>query len=36
MGNINKTDMEPLTKSLSFVSRHIFTTFLFTEAATLA
>ncbi len=28
MGNINKIDMEPLTKSLSLVSWHVFTLFL--------
>ena len=35
MGNINKADMEPLTKSLSFVTWHIFTIFLFISAFTL-
>ena len=35
MGNINKADMEPLTKSLSFVTWHVFTIFLFISAFTL-
>ena len=35
MGNINKADMEPLTKSLSLVSWHVFTIFLFISAFTL-
>ena len=35
MGNINKADMEPLTKSLSLVSWHVFTIFLFISAVTL-
>ena len=35
MGNINKADMEPLTKSLSFVTWHIFTIFLFVSSLTL-
>jgi uncharacterized membrane protein len=35
MGNINKTDMEPLTKSLSLVTWHVFTIFLFISAFTL-
>ena len=35
MGNINKADMEPLTKSLSLVTWHIFTIFLFISAFTL-
>ena len=35
MGNINKADMEPLTKSLSFVTWHVFTIFLFMSAFTL-
>ncbi|MDB9813129.1 hypothetical protein OAC45_01555 [Gammaproteobacteria bacterium] len=35
MGNINKADMEPLTKSLSLVTWHVFTIFLFISAFTL-
>ncbi len=35
MGNIYASDMEPLTKSLSLVSWHIFTIFLFVSALTL-
>ena len=35
MDNINKSDMEPLTKSLSLVAWHIFTIFLFVSAVTL-
>ena len=35
IGNINKSDLEPLTKSLSLVSWHIFTIFLFVSAVTL-
>jgi uncharacterized membrane protein len=35
MGNINKSEMAPMTKSLSLVSWHIFTIFLFISAATL-
>ena len=35
MGNINKSDLEPLTKSLSLISWHIFTIFLFVSAVTL-
>ena len=34
MGNINKSDLEPLTKSLSLVSWHVFTIFLFTGGVT--
>ena len=33
MGNINKSALEPLTKSLSLVSWHIFTVFLFVSFA---
>ena len=33
--NINKSDMEPLTKSLSLISWHVFTIFLFMSATTL-
>jgi len=36
MENVDKSDMEPLTKSLSLVSWHIFTIFLFISAITLA
>ena len=36
MGNINKADMEPLTKSLSLITWHVFTIFLFISAFTLA
>ncbi|MDA9230663.1 hypothetical protein N9P30_02415 [Alphaproteobacteria bacterium] len=36
IGNVDKSDMEPLTKSLSLVSWHIFTIFLFISAITLA
>ena len=32
MGNINKSDMEPLTKTLSLVSWHMFTIMLFVGA----
>ena len=35
MGNINKADVEPLTKSLSLVTWHIFTIFLFVSSLTL-
>ena len=35
MGNINKADMEPLTKSLSLVTWHVFTIFLLISAFTL-
>ena len=35
MGNIKKAYMEPLTKSLSFVTWHVFTIFLFISAFTL-
>ena len=35
MDNINKSDMEPLTKSLSLVTWHVFTIFLFISASTL-
>ena len=35
MGNIYKSEMEELTKSLSLVSWHIFTIFLFISALTL-
>tara|TARA_B100001175_G_C19245716_1_gene512187 strand:- start:284 stop:649 length:366 start_codon:yes stop_codon:yes gene_type:complete len=35
MGNIYASDMEPLTKSLSLVSWHVFTVFLFISALTL-
>ena len=35
MGNIYKSEMEPLTKSLSLVSWHVFTIFLFFSALTL-
>ena len=35
MGNINKSGIDPLTKSLSLVSWHIFTIFLFISACTL-
>ena len=34
--NIFKSDLEPLTKSLSLVSWHVFTVFLFVSASTLA
>ena len=36
MGNVNKSDLEPLTKSLSLISWHIFTIFLFVSAVTLS
>lgn len=36
IGNINKSDLMPLTKSLSLVSWHVFTIFLFVSATTLA
>ena len=36
IGNVDKSGMEPLTKSLSLVSWHIFTIFLFISAITLA
>ena len=35
MGNINKSELESLTKSLSLVSWHVFTIFLFISALTL-
>ena len=35
MGNIYKSEMESLTKSLSLVSWHVFTIFLFISALTL-
>lgn len=35
MKNVNKSSMEALTKSLSLVSWHAFTIFLFTSASTL-
>ncbi len=35
MGNINNSNMEPLTKSLSLVSWHVFTIFLLVSAVTL-
>ena len=35
MSNIYKSEMEPLTKSLSLVSWHVFTIFLFISAITL-
>ena len=35
MGNIYKSEMESLTKSLSLVSWHVFTIFLFISAITL-
>lgn len=35
MRNVNQSGMEPLTKSLSFVSWHVFTIFLFISASTL-
>tara|TARA_B100001559_G_scaffold74364_1_gene61205 strand:- start:462 stop:824 length:363 start_codon:yes stop_codon:yes gene_type:complete len=35
MGNIYKSEMEELTKSLSLVSWHVFTIFLFISALTL-
>jgi uncharacterized membrane protein len=35
MSNIDKSDMESITKSLSLVSWHIFTIFLFVGAVTL-
>jgi len=36
MGNVNKSDLEPLTKLLSLISWHIFTIFLFVSAVTLS
>ena len=36
MGNVNKSDLEPLTKSLSLISWHIFTVFFFVSAVTLS
>ena len=36
MGNVNKRDLEPLTKSLSLISCYIFTFFLFVSAFTLS
>jgi glucan phosphoethanolaminetransferase (alkaline phosphatase superfamily) len=36
IGNIYKSEMEPLTKSLSLVSWHVFTIFLFISAITLS
>ena len=35
MDNINRTDLEPLSKSLSLVSRHVFTIFLLVGAISL-
>ncbi|MDB2411797.1 hypothetical protein N9W64_04990 [Gammaproteobacteria bacterium] len=35
MGNIYQSEMEPLTKSLSLVSWHVFTIFLFITSITL-
>ena len=35
MGNINGSDMKPFTKSLSLVTWHVFTIFLFISALTL-
>ena len=35
MGNVNKSDLKPLTKSLSLISWHIFTIFFFVSAVTL-
>ena len=35
ISNVNDSDMEALTKSLSIVSWHVFTIFLFTSALTL-
>ena len=35
IGNVNDSDMETLTKSLSIVSWHVFTIFLFISALTL-
>ena len=35
VGNVNKSDMESITKSLSLVSWHIFTIFLFVGSVTL-
>ena len=36
MENVNRSDLEPLTKSLSLISWHIFTIFLFVSAVTLS
>ena len=36
MGNLNKSDLEPLTKSFSLISWHTFTIFLFVSALTLS
>ena len=36
MGNVDQSDLEPLTKSLSLISWHIFTIFLFVSAVTLS
>ena len=36
IGNVNQSDLEPLSKSLSLVSWHIFTIFLFVSAVGLA
>ena len=36
MGKVNKSDLEPLTKSLSLISWLIFTIFLFVGAVTLS
>ena len=36
MGNVNKSDLEPLAKSLSLISWHIFTIFLFVSAVILS
>ena len=35
MGNVYKSDMEPLTKSLILVSWHVYTIFLFVSGVTL-
>ena len=36
MENVNRSDLEPLTKSLSLISWHIFTVFFFVSAVTLS
>ena len=36
MENVNRSDLEPLTKSLSLISWHIFTVFLFVSTVTLS
>lgn len=36
VANVNGSDLEPLTKSLSLVSWHVFTIFLFVSGLTLA